>query len=59
MWARYLLLQLQSHYGSEPVCAINGFAAYGKLLLLRGWCVHVCSCPALLDTASANVHSLS
>ncbi|GAB4820809.1 hypothetical protein N2152v2_007855 [Parachlorella kessleri] len=29
-WLRYLLLHSISHYGTEPVCAINGFAAYGK-----------------------------
>jgi hypothetical protein len=43
MWARYLLLQVLSHYGSESVCAINGFAAYGGLhvcpWLLHGLCV--------------------
>lgn len=29
LWVRYLLIQMLSHYGSEPMCAINGFAAYG------------------------------
>lgn len=29
-WVRYLLVRFLSHYGSEPVCAVNGIAIYGE-----------------------------
>lgn len=29
-WVRFLLFRFLSHYGSEPVCAVNGIAVYGK-----------------------------
>lgn len=30
IWAHYLLIRFLTHYGSEPVCALNAFAVYGK-----------------------------
>jgi hypothetical protein len=30
LWAHYLLIRFLTHYGSEPVCALNAFAVYGK-----------------------------
>jgi Sad1 / UNC-like C-terminal len=30
LWAHYLLIRFLTHYGTEPVCALNGFAVYGK-----------------------------
>lgn len=29
-WAKYVQLRLLSHYGSEPVCALNDVRVYGK-----------------------------
>ncbi|KAL6767387.1 hypothetical protein ACKKBF_B35075 [Auxenochlorella protothecoides x Auxenochlorella symbiontica] len=29
-WARYVLVRFLTHYSSEPVCAMNGIAVYGK-----------------------------
>lgn len=29
-WAKYLQLRLLTHYGSEPVCALNDVRVYGK-----------------------------
>ena len=30
LWVHYLLIRFISHYGNEPVCALNGIAVYGK-----------------------------
>ena len=30
MWVRYLFVRFLTHYGNEPVCAINGFAVFGR-----------------------------
>ncbi|KAH7618612.1 hypothetical protein Ndes2526B_g05524 [Nannochloris sp. 'desiccata'] len=30
IWAHYLLIRFLTHYGNEPVCALNAFAVYGK-----------------------------
>jgi hypothetical protein len=30
LWAHYLLIRFLTHHGSEPVCALNAFAVYGK-----------------------------
>ncbi|CAL8467008.1 g6544 [Coccomyxa elongata] len=30
IWAKYLQLRLLTHYGSEPVCALNDVRVYGK-----------------------------
>ena len=29
-WAKYVQLRLRTHYGSEPVCALNDVRVYGK-----------------------------
>ena len=29
-WAKYVQLRLLTHYGSEPVCALNDVRVYGK-----------------------------
>lgn len=29
-WVRYLLFRFLTHHGTEPVCALNGIAVYGK-----------------------------
>lgn len=30
LWVHYLLIRFVTHYGNEPVCALNGIAVYGK-----------------------------
>ena len=30
VWVRYLLIRFLTHYGNEPVCAINSFAVFGR-----------------------------
>lgn len=29
-WVRFMLFRFLSHYGNEPVCAVNGISVYGK-----------------------------
>ena len=29
-WAKFVQLRLLTHYGSEPVCALNDVRVYGK-----------------------------
>ena len=30
LWTHYMLIRFLTHYGSEPVCAVNGLSVYGK-----------------------------
>jgi Sad1 / UNC-like C-terminal len=30
LWVKYLLIRFLTHYGNEPVCAINDLRVFGK-----------------------------